>query len=276
MKKTVRERSMERSRLGAVVQGHALAQPVCDGALAGGSGLGEGSAATEGAGSSTVADADNADVLDAGDSSLASCTGGHLDLKRELGSGGKAQTLDTKAWNVLDDLGFLESIGLGATRGAINIGGHGAGAILVNLAECHLDDAVGADCRQTGAGTLAHAGLYAGLRASQDLGATAACETTTTEALEEVANLADDKVARHGRNIFGLLILDGDKFATAGGRKPGSALGSSTLPRSDVGRDVVLLTDTGGVAGRCCTHAHEVLDHNRGVDGTTTLGAAER
>ena len=61
--------------------GHvALAKVVLNSALLGGGGLCEGSGATEGTGESGVLQANNADVLGATGSTLASHTLGHLDL----------------------------------------------------------------------------------------------------------------------------------------------------------------------------------------------------
>jgi hypothetical protein len=66
----------------------ALLDAVGDGALAGGGGLGEGGAASEGPGGGSVADTHDADVVDTGDGGVARHALGHLDLDGEVGVGG--------------------------------------------------------------------------------------------------------------------------------------------------------------------------------------------
>lgn len=112
---------------------HALLKAVGNGSLAAGGGLGESSRATEGAGTGTVTDTDDADVVSSANGGVAGLARGHLDSERELGVGGQRQTLDTKARNVLGDVGLLEGSVVSATGGTVNLSSQWTSAILVDL-----------------------------------------------------------------------------------------------------------------------------------------------
>lgn len=113
--------------------GHALLQAVSNGSLAGSGGLGEGTRATEGSGTSTVADADDADIVGAADTTVAGHSLGHLDLHGEVGVGGKGQTAEADSGDILGNLSGLEGSCVCAARGAVDVGCEGASAVLVNL-----------------------------------------------------------------------------------------------------------------------------------------------
>lgn len=226
------------SRLCAVVELHALLEAVGNGALAASGGLGEGSRATEGAGTSTVADTDDADVGGHADLAVAGHTSGHLDLDGEVGVGGEGQTLDAEARDVSGDLSALESLLLGAAGGAVDIGGHGTGAILVDLAEGHGDGAV------VGAGGHALGGTHTSSGGDAGLG--------------------------------GTVLLVALVLATAA-EEAGETLASVELGALHVG-NVVLDTGAGCgsvVLGGGST-THEVVDHHGGVNGAVALSAAKR
>jgi hypothetical protein len=112
------------------VQFHALLQLVSNGTLPGGSALGESDRATERTSSSAVTDAHDANV---GGSGIASHTGGHLNLHVEVGVGGKRETLNSEAWDVLNDLGGLHGSLASSAGCAVDIGSEGTSTILVNL-----------------------------------------------------------------------------------------------------------------------------------------------
>jgi hypothetical protein len=234
--------------LGAVVQFHALLQAVGDGALAGSGALGKGGRATEGTGRGAVADADNADVVDAGDGGIAGHTLGHLDFEREVGVGGQGEALHTEPRDVLCDFSGLERVGLRATRGAVDCGLQRTGTVLVDLAVCHCDGAViGAGGETLGRAEAGGRGDV-GLRWTAGLGPAAAYQPgnaggAACTAAKEVGELAGDPVAALG------VVLG----------------------------DVVFLSDAGGCAGvgRGCASAHEGGNHGLGFDGPVTLGSAE-
>lgn len=117
----------------ATVELHALLEAVGDGALACSSCLSESSRASERSSGSAVSDTHDTDVVGTADRSIARHACGHLDRQREVRVGGKRQTLDTQAGNVLRDLCSLESVGIGATGSAIDICGKGTGTVLVDL-----------------------------------------------------------------------------------------------------------------------------------------------
>ena len=91
--------------------------------------LGESSGATEGTSNSRVLDADDADVLNAGNSTRADHTLGHLDGEREVHVGGSRQAADAETWHVLGDFGFLEGGDFSAAGGGVDAGGQRASSI---------------------------------------------------------------------------------------------------------------------------------------------------
>lgn len=105
------------ARISLAVEFHALLEAVGDGALASSLGLSEGSGAAKGTGSSTVGNADDADVLGATCLAVARHALGHLDLEGEVGVCGRGETADDgnfAAGNILGDLGVLEGTGISA------------------------------------------------------------------------------------------------------------------------------------------------------------------
>lgn|SRR5687768_9099489 len=126
---------------------HALLEAVGNGALAGGVGLSESGRATEWAGSCTVADADDADVVSAADGGIAGHTRRHLDGQGEIGVGSQRETLDTKTGHVLGDLSGLEGVGVSASGSAVNLGSEGTSTILVDLCSSLLASASDIICQ---------------------------------------------------------------------------------------------------------------------------------
>lgn len=237
----------------------ALLEAVLDGALAAGGGLGEGGGATEGTSGGVVAEADNADVCSAADSGIASHASGHLDLDVEVGVCGETETSD-EAGDVVGDVGSLEGRHLGASRGAVDHGLEGTGAVLVDLAVGDGHGAVVGGGGEAGGSALAGGGGdvdLLGLGRLLACGIATTSSTTTAAAAEEAA----EQVAE-------LTLVVG----------AGAAATSASAGATDVGRDVVL--DTRGalstVVGRGTSAAHEVCNHDTGVDGAVALGSAER
>lgn len=212
--------------------------------LAGGGGLGECDGTAEGAGGRVVAQAHDADVGGGADGGVAGGAGGHLHLDGEVGGGGGRDTGD-EAGHVLGDLGLLEGGHVGAARGAVDHGLEGTGAVLVDLAEGHVDGAVLVGGGHARAGSGAGHGLDHGLWGAGALLAlgVGTAATASEEAGEELA----DPVG-----------------ALGGGR--GAA-------------QVVLLPDTrAGTVGRGHgdVHvSHEDLDHHGRVNGAVALGLAQ-
>lgn len=101
------------ARISLAVEFHALLEAVGDGALASSLGLSEGSRAAKGTGSSTVGNADNADVLGTTCLAVAGHASGHLDLEGEVGVCFQGETADAEARNILGDFGVLEGTGIG-------------------------------------------------------------------------------------------------------------------------------------------------------------------
>ena len=122
--------------LRAVIEFHPLLEPESNSSLPRGRRLGEGSRSAKGTSSSTVADTNDADVFDTGDSGVAGHALGHADLEREFSVGGEGETLDTEAWDILGDLGGLEGVGVSAAGGAVDRGPERASTILVDLFDC--------------------------------------------------------------------------------------------------------------------------------------------
>ena len=114
---------------------HTLLEAVSNSPLASSLGLRESNGSTEWTGSSAVAYAGNADVVDTSNSSIAGHAGRHLDLHGELSASSERDTLDTETWDVLGDLGGLEGSLVSSTGGAIDISSEGAGAVLVDLVD---------------------------------------------------------------------------------------------------------------------------------------------
>lgn len=112
---------------------HALSETVSDSTLAALLALSEGSTATEGTSKSLVTHTNNADVLNTGKLTIAGHAFGHLDLHGVVGVGRDGKTRDTRSRDVVDDLGSLEGLVIGATGGAVNGGSHGTSTILVDL-----------------------------------------------------------------------------------------------------------------------------------------------
>lgn len=94
---------------------HALLETVGNSPLASRRGLRESHRATERSSTSAVTDTSNADVVNTGDSSIASHAGGHLDLHVELGAGSEGDSLHAETGDVLGDSGTLEGGFAGAT-----------------------------------------------------------------------------------------------------------------------------------------------------------------
>lgn len=226
----------------AVVEFLALLHAVGNGALASLGGLREGGRATEGAGSSTVADTDDTDVINTGNGGVAGHAGRHLDLEGEVSLGGEGQTLEAKAGNVLSDLSGLESIGVGAARGAIDSGLHGAGTVLVDLTEGHCDCAVISAGGEARGGTLARSGGNRGLVRKICLGAAVPTSQTTNQITEETTD--------PGLVVTAVVIRE---------------------------LDIVFNTDGGGsaVVLRSSATTHEVGNHGLSGNGAIALGAAQ-
>ena len=91
--------------------------------------LGESSRATKGTSNSRVLDADDADVLDAGNGAGAHHALGHLDGEREVHVGGGRQAADAEARHVLGDFGFLEGRHFSAAGGGVDAGGQRASSV---------------------------------------------------------------------------------------------------------------------------------------------------
>ena len=92
----------------------------------------------------------------------------------EVGGGGAREAANAEAGDVRNNLGGLESGGVGAAGGAVDGGGEGSGAVLVDLGgrelvaggkcegrrgaylvEVHVDQTVGVDGWETGGGASA-------------------------------------------------------------------------------------------------------------------------
>lgn len=118
-----------------------LLKAVRNGALTGGSGLREGSRAAKGASNSVVADAHDADVVDAADGGVAGHALGHLHGDGEVGVG-RGREAGDDAGHVDLDRGGLEGVDVGAARGPVHVRLERARAVLVDLPERHVDRAV--------------------------------------------------------------------------------------------------------------------------------------
>jgi hypothetical protein len=217
--------------------------------LAGGRGLCKGDSTTEGTGGGVVAQAHDADVGGGADSGVAGSAGGHLHLDGEV-RGSCGRDTGDEARDVLGDLGLLEGGHVGATRGAVDHGLEGPGAVLVDLAEGHIDGAVLVGGGQTLAGAGAGHSLDHGLWGASALGALGL--GTAAAASEEAGEQLAD------------LVL----FVALGGS--GAAWGRA---------QVILLTDTrvGAVGGSLgSVHiSHKDLDHHGRVDRAIALGLAQ-
>lgn len=110
------------------------AQALLDRSLRSGRRLGESRRATEWTCQRVVVHPDDAHVLRATDSTAASHPGRHLDFDREVGRGLQRQS-QIASGDILNDLRVLEGGRVGAARGGIDLGGQGAGTVLVHLAE---------------------------------------------------------------------------------------------------------------------------------------------
>ena len=254
-------------------QSHALLEAIGDGALAGSGSLGESCRATKGTGGSTVPDANNADVVGTADRGVAGHVWRHLNSHGEVGVGGQRKTLDTEAGNILCHLRILESIGVSPSGSAIDGGLKRAGAILVDLrdsqsaragedtsvetylAEDHADlTGVRSSGQTVGtpeAGSVGHHGLWTPvvlITTTTEESTKAA--TTPGTAAEEVSDLT----LACGSALTGTVLNFGDVI-----------LHTDRPVASVVGRD-----GSGAVA------AHEVGNHDRGVNGAVALSAAER
>ena len=263
---------------------HALLEAVGNGALAGGGVLGKGGGAAKGAGAGAVADADDADVLGVADGALAGHAGGHLDLQGEVGVGGEGEALEAEAGDVLDDVGLLEGAGVLAARGAVDVGRQGAGAVLVDLAVDHADDAVavrgGQALRAAHAGRVGdHAlGLEVALGAAGAAGTAqeAAQATGSTALLGSAASTTSGTSGTTGGTTGG---------ATGTAEEAAKELAELALALLvALGRtggeagEVVLLADGARgtvVLGRGLAGAHEAGNVDGGVDGAGALGLAE-
>lgn len=111
----------------------ALLETVLESTLVAGLALGESNSATERPGKSLVANTKNADVLHAASLTCACAILGNLDLHSVVGVGSDGQAGDTGSWDITDDSGGLEFLGVLATRLAVNGGSRGPSAILVDL-----------------------------------------------------------------------------------------------------------------------------------------------
>lgn len=81
---------------------------------------------------------DNADVGSRSNGTGAGHASWHLDLDWEVsGSGGRDTSHET--WDILGDLGLLESSWVSSSRCCVNHGGEWSGTILVDLVEGHAD-----------------------------------------------------------------------------------------------------------------------------------------
>lgn len=100
---------------------HALLETEGKGALPSGLRLSESGRATEGSGSGAVSNTHNANILGTAYIALTSHTLGHLDLHGEFGIGSQRETAKAEAWDILGNLGGLESTGVGASRGGIDV-----------------------------------------------------------------------------------------------------------------------------------------------------------
>jgi len=109
------------------------AHPVLEGSLPRRRRLGERGRATERPRQSVVVDAEDAHVGGAADGAAACHPLGHLHFHLEVGGGGRGETADAESRDVLDHLGLLEGLGIGAARGWVDHCGEGTGAVLVDL-----------------------------------------------------------------------------------------------------------------------------------------------
>ncbi len=160
-----------------------LLQAVGDGPLPGRRALCKGSAATKGPGSSPVADAHNADIVDPGDGRLARHASRHLHAQGEVLVGGQAQPLEANARDILGHLGRLERGSVRPTRRAVDGSREGTSPVLVDLrvpvsqhiaqskrvsqthlVEHHLNTPVIPARRQPGLGALTGGGSNISLR----------------------------------------------------------------------------------------------------------------
>lgn len=116
-----------------VVEVEALLEAVGNGSLACGRALGEGSGATEGAGRSTVAETNDANVLGSTNLAVAGHALRHLDLDGVVGVGGNGQACDAQSGHVLGDLGVLEGLCVRATRRRVDGGRERTSTVLVDL-----------------------------------------------------------------------------------------------------------------------------------------------
>lgn len=226
-----------------------LGHVVLDGTLLGSSALSEGNGTTEGASQGGVLETGNADVLSSTDRSLAGHTGGHLDSDREVHDGGGRKTTDSDTGNVGGDIGALESGGVSATGGSIDVGGERTSTVLVDLVEGHGKGAViGSGGHTAGSGTgssldTSLAGTLGGL------GTTA----SSTDGELGVASLVLEVDGTSGLGCSGVTTntvheggdhCGGADGTTTVGTAKGGSLGSSELGAANDGS--VGLRATGG------------------------------
>lgn len=232
----------------------ALGQVVLDGALLGGSALGEGNGATEGSCQCGVLETSDAHVAGTANLALAGHASGHLDGNGEVGGGGSRETANANAGNVLGDLSVLEGTGVSAAGGGIDLGSQGASAILVDLVEGHLDGAIIGSGGET-------RGSHTSGSLDSSLGGTLGGLDTTVVSTGQVgaagkSGLVDGAGSLDGGGVGRGTVhedshhLSGvDGTATVGAAKGGGLVGTELLVADDGGIGLRAASGRGAITG---------------------------
>lgn len=253
---------------------HALLQAICKRTLPRHGILRKRSRTTKRTGRGAIPDAYNAHVRGAADGAVARHTRRHLDLQGEIRLGREREPAHAQAGNILDDVGILEGVGVGAARRAVDGGRQGSRAVLVDLAVDEAHDAVVVGGRETLGAALARGVGDHALRAGAGLVAVAAAAGETAEKTAEAAAAATACSAT-------LFITTAEKTTeqlielalavlvalVAGGGSTGEV--GEVVFLADGARGAIVCR--GGLAA-----AHEASNVDGCIDGTGALGLAER
>lgn len=243
---------------------HPLLKTIFNSPLPGRLGLGKGGRSSKWTSRRVVPHTDDTNIVRSADGGIAGHARRHLDGQGEVSVGGKTESSD-ETGKILSDLGGLESVGVGAARCAIDDSFDGAGAVLVDLKWLELVLTL-LFCEGEARAYLSHdQGDLSAVRASRQT----ALSTSTSR-------VTHDRLSR--KLILRTTVATAETATTTKqpikeSRKLTLALIASLLNRGDI----ILYTNRvlRPIVGRSGADAHEILDHDGGINGAVALGAAE-